>query len=283
MLRVARLLSVAVTLIAFAALAEKTDAQILKEFGAEILKSAPPAVQSGSPIDKARYGFAKYCDMLAKADVPVNSNLWTRLQSLARNWDASKWTCGDHANNLEAVFRGMGIKESMGMITADADSSLPTPNADHGSLGIPYQGKFYFFDAWQLAVGNGGKYSGAASSKWNGMDSAAWEAEMKKQGYVRFSDDGTHWRAGIGPAIAKYVGTKAPAGDVRHPPKDLSGLSKEELQASIDALKADHKALQDELVALPPGADAAGNQIRAEQKALFQEVMRLKKELAARK
>lgn len=275
-----RSLVLAVTLISLPVFAEKTDAQILKEFGADVLKNAPAAVQNGSPIDKAKYGFAKYCDMLAKNEVGVNSNLWTRLQNLARNWDATKWTCGDHANNLEAVFRGMGIKEPMGMISADADSSLPTPNADHGALGISYQGKFHFFDAWQLAVNNGGKYTGADTSKWNGMDSKAWEAEMKKQGYVRFADDGTNFRAGLDPALAKYL--KVQPGDVMHPPKDLSGVSKEQLQAHIDALKAQHKVLQEELTALPPGADAAGNQIRSEQKALYNEVMRLKKELARR-
>lgn len=279
MTRPLRLFSFAV-LLAIPAFAEKTDAQILKEFGADVLKNAPAAVQNGSPIDKAKYGFTKYCDMLAKNEVGVNSNLWTRLQNLARNWDAAKWSCGDHATNLEAVFRGMGIKEPMGMISADADSSLPTPNADHGALGISHQGKFHFFDAWQLAVNNGGKYTGAGASKWNGMDSKAWEAEMKKQGYVRFADDGTNWRAGIDPAIAKYV--KAQPGDLKNPPKDLSGVSKEQLQAHIDALKAQHKVLQEELTALPPGADAAGNQIRAEQKSLYNEVMRLKKELAKR-
>lgn len=276
-----RSLALGVLLFAGSTFAEKTDAQILKEFGADVLKNAPPSVQSGSPIDKARYGFARYCDLLAKNDVSVNSNLWTRLQNLARNQDATKWTCGDHANNLEAVFRGMGIKEPMGMISADADSALPTPNTDHGALGLSYQGKFHFFDAWQLAVNNGGKYTGADTSKWNGMDSRAWEAEMKKQGYVRFADDGTNFRAGLDPALAKYL--KVQPGDVLHPPKDLAPLSKEQLTAHIDALKAQHKALQDELTALPPGADAAGNQIRAEQKSLYQEVMRLKKELGARK
>lgn len=67
------------------------------------------------------------------------------------------------------------------------------------------------------------------------------------------------------------------------PPKDLKGVSKPQLEGYIDALKAEHRALQDVLVGLPPGADAQGNAIRAEQKALFNEVMRLKKELATRR
>lgn len=77
-------------------------------------------------------------------------------------------------------------------------------------------------------------------------------------------------------------------GDVTKPPKaerppaNLKPLSKGQLEGYIDALKAEHKALQDVLVSLPPGADAQGNAIRAEQKSLFTEVMRLKKELGTR-
>ncbi|MEW6433553.1 MAG: hypothetical protein AB1730_18760 [Myxococcota bacterium] len=67
------------------------------------------------------------------------------------------------------------------------------------------------------------------------------------------------------------------------PPKDLKGLSKAQLEGYIDSLKAEHRALQDVLAGLPPGADAQGNAIRAEQKSLYTEVMRLKKELGTRR
>lgn len=75
---------------------------------------------------------------------------------------------------------------------------------------------------------------------------------------------------------------KAPTKAAR-PPADLKPLTKSQLEGYIDALKAEHKALQDVLVGLPPGADAQGNAIRAEQKGLFNDVMRLKKELGSRK
>jgi hypothetical protein len=124
----ARSVAVLLVLVPLVGSAQKSDPQVLKDFGAEVMKSAPPEVRKGSPIDQARYGYAKYCEA----------------------------------------------------------------------------------------------------------------------------------------------------------PKDLKGLSKEQLQVHLDALKAWHRELQDELTALPPGSDSAGNQIRAEQKALFQEVMRLKQELSTR-
>ena len=260
--------------------APKSDAQLLKEFGTALLDSAPAAVKNGTPIDKAQYGFSRYCDMLAQGNVPVNSSLWNRFQNLVRNGDATKWTCGDHANNLEALFTGLGIKEQMPMISADGASSLPTPNSDHGALAVSWGGKAYFFDAWQLAVQTG-SYKGADQSKWNGMEASAWEAEMKKQGYVRFSDDATNWREGIAEPLAKYL--KPASGDLLHPPKDLKGVSKEQLKASLDALKAKHRALQEELVKLPPTAEQTADQIRGEQKSLYKDAMRIKAELEGRK
>ena len=251
----------------------QSDAEIMKNFGAEIMKTAPPEVVNGSPLVKAKYGFTQYCNALAKNKTPVNAGFWNRLQSLTHYGDATRWTCGDHAGLIENLFQGMGIKQNVIHLTADSDSSLPTPNSDHGSMGIEYCGRVYLFDAWQLAVNNNGQYTGADTSKWNGMESTAWEAEMLKQGYIRFGD-GTNWHKNTKPIVAKYL-TK--------PGKDLSKLSKPQLEGYIDSMKAEHRLLQEQLVALPPFSDAAGNQIRAEQRALYQEVMRLKKELSTRK
>lgn len=84
--------------------------------------------------------------------------------------------------------------------------------------------------------------------------------------------------------VAKQsTGEAAKPEKAARPPQNLKGLSKSQLEGYIDSLKAEHRALQDVLVGLPPGADAQGNAIRAEQKSLYTEVMRLKKELATRK
>ena len=62
--------------------------------------------------------------------VTNNQNLFTRLGYLFRTGDASRWTCADHANNLDFVFRGMGINDTF-LVRADSRSGLPTPNSYH--------------------------------------------------------------------------------------------------------------------------------------------------------
>jgi hypothetical protein len=104
------------------------------DFGTKILASAPAEVRNGTPLMKARYACAIYCDMLGNR-VTNNQNLFTRLGYLFRTGDVSRWTCADHANNLDFVFRGMGVTETF-LIRADSRSGLPTPNADHGALGL---------------------------------------------------------------------------------------------------------------------------------------------------
>lgn len=189
------------------ALAEKSEAPLLKELGIGLMKKAPLKVRNGNPLQKARYGFTQYCEMVSGKNVPVSSNLRNRFQELVRQGDASKWTDRDHAANLEALFNGMGIKQNKAMILAGNNSSIPTPNARHVALGVVYNGKIYFFDARQFA-GRNGNYTGSAASKWNGMEASVWEAEMKKQGYVRFSDDETRWQTRIADVLVKYIGSK---------------------------------------------------------------------------
>jgi len=260
-------------IVAVPSFAQKSNAQVMKEFGAQLLAGAPPNIQSGTPVEKASYAFTKYCEVLAKNKVPVNSNLWTRLQNWAGNGDATRWTCGDHAENIEALFRGMGIKEQMPLISADANSSLPTPNADHGAVAISYGGTLYFFDAWQLAVNGNGTYAGAATSKWNGMEAAAWEAEMKKQGYVQFTSDSNHYKAKLRDAARTFTAL----------PQNLTALPKAQLEVTIANLIAQHRELQAHLVALSSLQETEANAIRSEQKSLYKEVLRLKAELAKRK
>lgn len=262
-----------VSIITAPAFAQKSNAQIMKDFGTQLLAGAPSEIQSGTSIEKAKYAFTSYCDALAKNKVPVNSNLWTRLQNWAGNGDATRWTCGDHAENIEALLRGMGIKEQMPLISADANSSLPTPNADHGAVAISYGGTLYFFDAWQLAVTGNGTYAGASTSKWNGMEAAVLEAEMKKQGYVRFTSDSTHFKPKLRDAARIFTAV----------PLNLSALPKAQLESTIANLIAQHRELQGQLMALSPMQEVEANAIRAEQKAIYKDVMRLKAELAKRK
>lgn len=74
-------------------------------------------------------------------------------------------------------------------------------------------------------------------------------------------------------------------------PTDAAAMSKADLSAKIDALKAEHKTLQAELEKLRPSVndahhgpmvEARMSTIRPQQKTIYDEVLRLKKELASR-
>ncbi|MBT9587041.1 hypothetical protein IV102_27105 [bacterium] len=162
------------------------QADPLFDLGVQLLSSAPQSVKDGPPVDRARYACGAYCDMLGNK-VTNNSNLWTRLGYLFRTGDATRWTCGDHSNNLESIFRGMGIEDSF-LVRADSRSGLPTPNADHGALALTSGGDIYLFDPWQLALQTG-SFVGGQNSPWNGMSSAEWERRMREQGFRWFSDE----------------------------------------------------------------------------------------------
>ena len=178
-----RIWVVGVLLFLLGGLAFPQDNSML-DFGTQILASAPDAVRNGTPLVKARYACAIYCDMLGNR-VTNNQNLFTRLGYLFRTGDVSRWTCADHANNLDFVLRGMGVEDTF-LVRADSRSGLPTPNADHGALGLVSDGDVFLFDPWQQAVQTG-SFVGGGTSEWNGMGSGLWEARMRQQGFRWFS------------------------------------------------------------------------------------------------
>jgi len=184
---------------------QKTNSEIMKEFGEQVLANAPATIRSGTNAEKAKYAFTQYCNRLAAANTPVNSDLTGRALQLFTHGDSSRWSCGDHAQNVQGLFKGMGIPDQdMVMLEADSNSYLPTPNSDHGALVVrDSNGKAYVFDAWSMAVNNlddidnpGGAntgttlYGGADTSEWNGMDVEQWGTNMQRAGYSRFSTDG---------------------------------------------------------------------------------------------
>jgi hypothetical protein len=188
---------------------QKSNQQIMKEFGADVLANAPPDIKTGSNSQKAKYAFTQYCNRLADAKTPVNANLAGRALQLFTHGKADRWTCSDHSLNLQGLFEGMGIRDK-DMVMIEADSSYPVvcPNSDHGALVVrDNDGKPYVFDAWAMAVenlntdaedngnyeiSNGGSflYSGAERSTWNGMDIDQWGSTMRSAGYSQFSADG---------------------------------------------------------------------------------------------
>ena len=166
---------------------------VMFQEGQALLNSLPASVKQGTPVDKAKYAFTHYCSTLAKNNIPVNSTPWTRLQNTFGNFDPGRWTCGDHTANLKALFEGMGIEQAVEIEASTGNMPAGIPNRNHGSVAIVLGGKLYVFDAWQLAFSGDGTYAGAATSKWNGMELADWEAEMGKQLYFLFSRDSTNY------------------------------------------------------------------------------------------
>jgi hypothetical protein len=184
---------------------QKTNAEIMKEFGVQVLANAPANIKSSTNAEKAKYAFTQYCNRLAAANTPVNSDLSGRALQLFTHGDSGRWTCSDHTQNVQGLFEGMGISgKDMVMLEADSNSYLPTPNSNHGALVVrDNNGKSYVFDAWAMAVNNlddidnpGGAntgttlYGGADTSEWNGMDVERWGNNMQKAGYSRFTADG---------------------------------------------------------------------------------------------
>ena len=164
--------------------------KLLHAFGQSLLSTMPPEVRNGTDVQKARFAFTAYCDRLALGNAPVNDDAWTRLQQTFGNFNPSQWTCGDHTANLTALFQGVGIRpsniEEVETWPGPWRSQIPTPNVNHGAPGIRAGNDLVFFDAWQLAHTTR-SYANAATSKWNGMPSSAWEQEMRAQGYSRFT------------------------------------------------------------------------------------------------
>jgi hypothetical protein len=188
---------------------QKSNQEIMKEFGVDVLTNAPAEIKTGSNSQKAKYAFTQYCNKLADAKTPVNANYAGRALQLFTHGKADRWTCSDHSLNLQGLFQGMGIRDNdMVMVIADSDSMIPSANSDHGVLVVrDNNGKPYVFDAWAMAVenlntdaaengnyevSNGGSflYSGAERSNWNGMDVGDWGNTMTSAGYVRFTADG---------------------------------------------------------------------------------------------
>lgn len=184
---------------------QKTNSEIMKEFGTQLMQNAPQEIRAGTNLQKARYAFTEYSNRLAAANTPVNANYAQRALQLFTNAAPTRWTCGDHTQNLEGLFEGAGIKpQDMIQMEADSDSWLPSANSNHGALVIrDSNGKAFVFDAWGMAVsnlnaagnpvfGNAGSalYSGAEKSEWNGMSIEDWGNTMNEGGYVRYSADG---------------------------------------------------------------------------------------------
>ena len=156
---------------------------VMRDWGKQ-LTADHPEVKTMSDLEKAKFAFSEYSSVLFNKNVPLNSNLAGRVHG-------GDYTCGWHTNNLEAVFRTLGIKE-VHSITADKNSyNILDVNRNHQAVMVIIDGKPYVFDIWKMAVDNNGEYKDAAAplDPYNGMPLDEWNANMKDESYVRFTAD----------------------------------------------------------------------------------------------
>ena len=193
--------------------AHRSDTEVMRDFGVQLLQDAPDEVRSGSSTKKAQYAFRKYCDKLNEGMVPVNAGYAGRALQLGTHLDGARWTCGDHAIKLAALFEGMGIAPEK-MIQVQVGSpwyDTLSASSNHGVLTVlGDDGKPYCFDAWYLAVTAAATrppddwdhftytntdpyfhlYNCGKFPEWNGMPAEEWAKRMKAAGYISFSADG---------------------------------------------------------------------------------------------
>lgn len=184
----------------------QSQAQQMRRTGATLLAQAPPSVVNGGDLARARYAFARYARWLVSKGNPLNDNAWGRVRY------GKQWTCGDHAVNLENIFRGMGIPPSRVFhIKGWTGSPVPTPNSDHGAIVLVTPSGMFVFDPWMMARRNGGSYAGAANSPWNGMGLGAWEHEVRSDGYSQFTTDTRTYHSSAAAACANFAYREKPA------------------------------------------------------------------------
>lgn len=155
----------------------------LEKMGSAAMSKAHLEIQKGSNVEKAKYAFRIYCDFLRAAKIPVNDRVETRV---AAGW-TDEWTCGDHLEKMQHLFKGAGIHSTF-EVDCEKDSILTDRN--HIAIGVPdddkHPAEIYIFDPWILATRNEGRYDLENDPKWNGMPYSEWEREVRKNGYIRF-------------------------------------------------------------------------------------------------
>lgn len=191
------------------------DAKVLQNFGKDIMK-LPNAPKSGSTLEKAKYAYEMYCNGLAGNHIGVDSNLFTRLQSLfSKNSERADFYCGNHVKNLQDILKGAGLYEGVALVADKESYNYWDPNRNHAGLIVfDDDGKPYVFDAWMQAVTQKAEsmqlqdadkavdqmlkdnvltrktlYSNAKNSEFNGMNLAAWVNLCKTRGYKVFKVD----------------------------------------------------------------------------------------------
>lgn len=162
----------------------------MQTFAKDTMAAAPASVRNGTDLEKAKYLCNEMCKSFAAKKITVNAS----HEDMVRHADPTDYTCGDLTERVKTVWVAAGIKSGSAIdIIADKNSWKPAAldrNLNHGAPALIYNGQVYIFDLWQHAVANGKEFSQFDASQWNSMTPSAWEVEMHKQKYVRFSTNG---------------------------------------------------------------------------------------------
>ena len=166
---------------------EIQDRATMQKYGKAILNNLPN--DKKNPIEIAQWGYTQYCNKLTEAGSPINNGAIGRIGYTVTSFEGDRWTCGYHKMALENLFEGMGLDPKTFRAIEGQSGGIPTPNSNHGALGVYYNGKVYMFDPWQQATFDG-SYKSPESSPWNGMDMEDWVVDLKSKGYSTYSVDG---------------------------------------------------------------------------------------------
>lgn len=152
------------------------------------MNDAPDSVKTGNNIEKARYLFKKFLNMLSSSGNPLNDDKIDRIHY------GSAFSCTWHANAINAIFAGGGVKEIRTVVARKWFENIPLAeledeNVNHVSIcvGDKDTKEIKFFDSWMSAHLNNGSYLSETFNNGIGLDT--YQELLSGQGYSRFGGE----------------------------------------------------------------------------------------------
>jgi hypothetical protein len=115
-----------------------------------------------SKLEQAKEGYRAYLKFLDSRDAPVSESWGDRGVDVLFRPDHRQLTCGQHVENVQALFQGMGLADggNVGSISVENESKgtrgirtfggTDVHMADHGAAWFRDEdGVVWVFDAWE--------------------------------------------------------------------------------------------------------------------------------------
>ncbi|MBI2899168.1 MAG: hypothetical protein HYY17_03225 [Planctomycetes bacterium] len=130
---------------------------------------------------------ARFACEVVRLGIEPNCDAAGRDRAHRRWGDSSIGTCGHLSRALREALEGAGLGAGVRILGAarlglDGRPMLDL-NCDHAAVAVPRPGGAVVFDLWMEGRERRG-FAGFASSPWNAMPQAEWEARMAKLGYA---------------------------------------------------------------------------------------------------